>query len=74
LERAYKEIRTRAETDLLDPVAKASSRFIEKLVVEPLVKMGYGGSLEDAGPAFGRSHGGGIEGINTKDHLDLDAI
>ncbi len=74
LERAHKEIRTKVETELLDAVGKASPQFFEKLVVELLVKMGYGGSLEDAGRALGRSHDGGIDGIIKEDHLGLDAI
>jgi len=74
LERAYAEIRSKVETELLDAVAKSSPRFFEKLVVELLVKMGYGGSLEDAGRALGRSHDGGIDGIIKEDHLGLDAI
>lgn len=74
LERAHKEIRAKVETELLDAVGKASPRFFEKLVVELLVKMGYGGSLEDAGRALGRSHDGGIDGIIKEDHLGLDAI
>jgi restriction system protein len=74
LERAHKEIRTKVESELLDAVTKASPRFFEKLVVEFLVKMGYGGSLEDAGKALGRSHDGGIDGIIKEDHLGLDAI
>lgn len=74
LERAHKEIRAKVETELLDAVGKASPRFFEKLVVELLVKMGYGGTLEDAGRALGRSHDGGIDGIIKEDHLGLDAI
>ncbi len=74
LERAHKEIRTKVEAELLDAVAKSSPRFFEKLVVELLVKMGYGGSLEDAGRALGRAHDGGIDGIIKEDHLGLDAI
>ncbi|ABC83310.1 Restriction endonuclease [Anaeromyxobacter dehalogenans 2CP-C] len=74
LERAHKEIRAKVETELLDAVGKASPRFFKKLVVELLVQMGYGGSLEDAGRALGRSHDGGIDGIIKEDHLGLDAI
>jgi restriction system protein len=74
LERAYGEIRRKVEADLLDAVAKASPSFFEKLVVELLVKMGYGGTLEDAGKALGRSHDGGLDGIIKEDHLGLDAI
>jgi restriction system protein len=74
LEHAYLEIRKKVETDLLDAVGKASPGFFEKLVVELLVKMGYGGTLEDAGRALGRSHDGGVDGIIKEDHLGLDAI
>jgi restriction system protein len=66
--------RAKVETELLEAVGRASPRFFEKLVVELLVKMGYGGSLEDAGRALGRSHDGGIDGMIKEDHLGLDAI
>ncbi len=74
LDRAYREIRQKVETELLDAVSKASPGFFEKLVVELLVKMGYGGTLEDAGRALGRSHDGGLDGIIKEDKLGLDAI
>jgi restriction system protein len=74
LEHAYNEIRRRVESEVLDAVSKASPGFFEKVVVELLVKMGYGGTLEDAGRALGRSHDGGIDGIIKEDHLGLDAI
>lgn len=74
LEKAYKEIRKKVEAELLDAISAASPGFFEKLVVELLVKMGYGGSREDAGRALGRSHDGGIDGIIKEDHLGLDAI
>ena len=48
--------------------------FFERLVVELLVKMGYGGSLTDAGQAVGRSGDGGIDGIIKEDRLGLDVI
>jgi restriction system protein len=76
LEKSYQAIRKKVEADLLDAVRQASPQFFEKLVVELLVKMGYGGTLEDAGRALavGRSHDGGIDGIIKEDHLGLDAI
>jgi restriction system protein len=74
LDRAYKEIRRKVEADLLEAVGKASAEFFEKLVVDLLVKMGYGGTVEDAGRALGRSHDGGLDGIIKEDHLGLDAI
>ena len=76
LEKSYQAIRKKVEADLLDAVKQASPQFFEKLVVELLVKMGYGGTIEDAGRALavGRSHDGGIDGIIKEDHLGLDAI
>ncbi|MFQ5863001.1 MAG: restriction endonuclease, partial [Candidatus Brocadiales bacterium] len=46
----------------------------EKLVVELLLKMGYGGSLKDAGRAIGQSSDGGIDGIINEDKLGLDVV
>jgi restriction system protein len=76
LEKSYQAIRKKVEADLLDAVKQASPQFFEKLVVELLVKMGYGGTLEDAGRALavGKSHDGGIDGVIKEDHLGLDAI
>ena len=48
--------------------------YFERLVVQLLIKMGYGGSREEAGKAVGRSGDGGIDGIINEDRLGLDAI
>jgi restriction system protein len=48
--------------------------FFERLVIEVLLKMGYGGSRKDAGRALGKSGDGGIDGIIKEDKLGLDAI
>jgi restriction system protein len=48
--------------------------FFERLVVELLVKMGYGGSRRDAGERIGQSGDGGIDGIIKEDRLGLDTI
>ncbi len=74
LDSAYQQIRRRLEADLLAAVSKASPTFFERLVVDLLVKMGYGGSVEDAGRALGRSHDDGLDGVIKEDHLGLDAI
>ncbi len=50
------------------------SCLFEKLVVELLVALGYGGSLTDAGTAIGRSGDGGIDGVIKEDILGLDMI
>jgi len=60
--------------EVLDRVKSCSPSFFERLVVELLVKMGYGGSLADAGQAIGRSGDGGIDGIIKEDKLGLDVV
>jgi restriction system protein len=55
-------------------VMKCSPAFFEKLVVELLVNMGYGGSRREAARAVGQSGDGGIDGIIDEDRLGLDAI
>ncbi len=60
--------------ELLNQVKLNSPGFFERLVVELLVKMGYGGSFEDAGRAIGRSGDEGIDGVINEDRLGLDVI
>lgn len=74
LEDSFQSIRQELAQDLLNQVKKASPSFFEKLVVDLLVKMGYGGSRVDAGKAIGKSGDEGIDGIIKEDRLGLDAI
>jgi restriction system protein len=74
LDAAYQRLRSDLESELLDQVKTASPAFFERLVVELLVGMGYGGTLRDAGQAVGRSGDGGIDGIIKEDRLGLDVI
>lgn len=74
LEYGYQKIKRDLAQELIELVKKASSRFFEQLVVELLLKMGYGGSIKDAGKAIGQSGDGGIDGIIKEDKLGLDVI
>jgi restriction system protein len=74
LEKAYDNLRDELANELLDKLKKASPSFFERVVVELLVKMGYGGSRADAGKAIGRSGDGGIDGIIKEDRLGLDVV
>jgi restriction system protein len=74
LDSAYLALRRTIEADLLDQVKAMPPAFFEKLVVQLLVAMGYGGSLKDAGQAVGKSGDGGIDGIIKEDKLGLDVI
>ena len=74
LEAAYQSIRQRLAQELLEQIKNCSPYFFEKLVIELLVKMGYGGSIKDAGNVIGKSGDGGIDGIIKEDRLGLDII
>lgn len=71
---AYAKLRRNLETEVLDIVKASSASFFERLVIDLLVAMGYGGSRQDAGRAIGRSRDEGIDGIIKEDKLGLDAI
>lgn len=74
LEEGYLNIRSTLSQELLSKVKSCSPMFFENLVVELLVKMGYGGSLKDAGKAIGKRGDEGIDGIIKEDKLGLDVI
>jgi restriction system protein len=74
LDIAYQRIRKSLTAELLNKVLELSPSFFERLVVELLVKMGYGGSIKDAGKAMGRSGDEGIDGTIKEDKLGLDII
>lgn len=74
LEAAYENLRTELADELLSKLKTISPAFFERVVVELLVKMGYGGSRADAGKAVGRSGDGGIDGIIKEDKLGLDVV
>jgi len=74
LEVSYSRIRTDLAADLLERVKKSSPQFFESLVVELLVKMGYGGSRKEAGQAVGQAGDEGIDGVINEDRLGLDVI
>jgi len=74
LETAYESLRIELADELLSKLKKTSPTFFEQVVIELLVKMGYGGSRSDAGKAIGKSGDGGIDGIIKEDKLGLDVV
>ena len=74
LELTYQDLRWRLAQDILSRILSCSPAFFERLVIELLVKMGYGGSRRDAGERIGQSGDGGIDGIIKEDRLGLDVI
>ena len=74
LEAAYLNLRRSVESDVLTRLLSCSPAFFERVVVQLLVAMGYGGSLRDAGEAIGRSGDAGIDGTIKEDRLGLDVV
>lgn len=74
IDSAYLEMRSVLADELLQQIRECDDRFFERLVVELLVAMGYGGSFEDAGRAVGRTGDGGIDGVIKEDKLGLDQV
>jgi restriction system protein len=74
IEVGYQRIRKELSTELLARIKACSPSFFERLVVELLLKMGYGGSRRDFGQAIGKPGDGGIDAVIKEDKLGLDAV
>jgi restriction system protein len=74
IELAHQGLREQLTQELLTRIMACSPIFFEQLVVELLVKMGYGGSRRDAGERIGQTGDGGVDGIIKEDRLGLDTI
>lgn len=74
LETSYQQLRDALALEIIDQVKSCTPQFFERLVVELLVNMGYGGSMRDAGMAVGKGGDEGIDGIIKEDRLGLDLI
>jgi restriction system protein len=72
IEVAHQGLREQLAAELLSRILACTPTFFEQLVVELLVKMGYGGSRRDAGERIGQTGDGGIDGIIKEDRLGLD--
>jgi restriction system protein len=74
LRKAHAAITGALAADLLDRVRKAPPSFFEKLIVELLLAMGYGGTSGEAGRALGQSGDDGVDGVIDQDPLGVDQI
>jgi restriction system protein len=74
IDAAIQSVRSAVATELVDRIKSAPPDFFERLVVDLLLKMGYGGSRRDAGEAVGKSGDGGIDGVIKEDRLGLDVV
>jgi restriction system protein len=74
IETAFQNIKRTLADEILEKVRNVTPAFFERLVVDLLVKMGYGGSIKDAGKAIGKTNDEGIDGTIKEDKLGLDII
>lgn len=74
LQKSYESIRSDLASQIVQRIANNSPQFFERLVVDLMVSMGYGGSRADAGRSIGGSGDEGIDGIIKEDRLGLDLV
>jgi len=71
---AYEKINNALAYELLEKVRDSSPLFFERLIVELLLAMNYGGSAQEAGRNLGQSSDGGVDGVIDQDPLGVDQI
>jgi restriction system protein len=73
-QRSYERIKTDLAAELLERIKRNTPAFFERLVVDFMIALGYGGSRADAGKSVGQSGDEGIDGIIKEDRLGLDIV
>lgn len=74
LNAAYQQWDNTLKQDLLERMQQLPWQAFERLVVDMLVRMGYGGSFAEAGEAFQRGKDGGLDGVIKADRLGFDKL
>lgn len=74
IENGFVRLNESISEEIINKVKECSPAFFEKLVIDLFIKMGYGGTIKDAGQVLGKSGDGGIDGIIKEDKLGLDVI
>jgi restriction system protein len=74
LETSFAKLQDVLSIEIIEKIKSCSPEFFEALVVDLLIKMGYGGSRIEAGKVLGKSHDGGVDGLIKEDKLGLDII
>ncbi|MDE0715243.1 MAG: restriction endonuclease, partial [Gammaproteobacteria bacterium] len=74
LSRAALELNSALEADVLEQVRNAEPSFLERVVVDLLIRMGYGGGDPENGRVTGQTGDGGIDGTIREDALGLDEV
>lgn len=71
---AHQQIESALAQDLLERILEAPPDFFERLIINLLISMGYGGSAPEAGRALGRRGDDGVDGVIDQDALGLDRV
>jgi len=74
MEEAKQELEEVLAQELLEKILEESPQFFERLIIELLISMGYGGSQKDAGKAIGKSGDNGVDGVIIQDALGVDYL
>ncbi len=74
IDAAHSILTSALKAEILARVLDQTPTFFERVIVDLLVAMGYGGSHENAAMRLGRSGDGGIDGVVDEDRLGLDRI
>jgi len=74
IEAAYDTILSALRADLIQRILQNSPSFFERVIVELLIAMGYGGSRRSAAAQLGRTGDGGVDGVINEDRLGLDRL
>lgn len=74
IEEGFLSIRNELVASIIDTIKKCSPMFFEKLVVDLLIAMGYGGSKKEAGLVTSYANDEGVDGIIKEDRLGLDVV
>jgi restriction system protein len=74
LETAWQTLRDQLAQSVLERLRAVTPQFFERVVVDVLVSMGYGGTYSDAAQVVGGSGDGGVDGVIKQDRLGLDAV
>jgi len=74
VEEAHRAAQSALQAELLERVLQSSPAFFERVIVELLVAMGYGGTHRNAAKQLGKSGDGGVDGVINEDRLGLDRV
>lgn len=71
---SFELLNTELGRDIVERVHSFSPAFFERLIIDLLVRMGYGGGRAEMGRALGRVGDGGVDGVIKEDELGLDVV